>query len=73
MRLWNLYGPTETTIYSGGDAVGPSPAPIEIGSIIAGTQLYVLDAGCGRSRPASSGRSTSGAPGWPTATTVRPA
>jgi acyl-coenzyme A synthetase/AMP-(fatty) acid ligase/acyl carrier protein len=43
MRLWNLYGPTETTIYSGGDAVGPSPAPIEIGSIIAGTQLYVLD------------------------------
>ena len=45
VRLWNLYGPTETAIYSGGDAVGPSPAPIEIGSIIAGTQLYVLDAG----------------------------
>jgi amino acid adenylation domain-containing protein len=44
-RLWNLYGPTETTIYSGGEAVGPSPAPIEIGSVIAGTQLYVLDAG----------------------------
>ena len=44
VRLWNLYGPTETTIYSGGDAVAPSPAPIEIGSIIAGTQLYVLDA-----------------------------
>ncbi len=44
VRLWNLYGPTETTIYSGGDAVGPSPDPIEIGSIIAGTQLYVLDA-----------------------------
>ena len=43
VRLWNLYGPTETTIYSGGDAVEPSPAPIEIGSIIAGTQLYVLD------------------------------
>ncbi len=45
VRVWNLYGPTETTIYSGGDAVEPSPAPIEIGSIIAGTQLYVLDAG----------------------------
>ncbi len=44
VRLLNLYGPTETTIYSGGDAVSPSPAPIEIGSIIAGTQLYVLDA-----------------------------
>jgi len=45
VRLWNLYGPTETTIWSGADAVGPSPAPIEIGSVIAGTQLYVLDAG----------------------------
>ncbi len=43
VRLWNLYGPTETTIYSGGDAVAPSPAPVEIGSIIAGTRLYVLD------------------------------
>ncbi|MDQ1721451.1 MAG: hypothetical protein QOI26_1185, partial [Pseudonocardiales bacterium] len=42
-RLWNLYGPTETTIYSGGAAVEAAPAPIEIGSIIAGTQLYVLD------------------------------
>jgi amino acid adenylation domain-containing protein len=52
VRLWNLYGPTETTIYSGGAAVGPSPAPIEIGSIIAGTQLYVLDA---RLRPVPPG------------------
>jgi amino acid adenylation domain-containing protein len=45
VRLWNLYGPTETTIYSGGDAVAASPDPIEIGSIIGGTQLYVLDTG----------------------------
>src|SRR5215471_11106310 len=52
VRLWNLYGPTETTIYSGGDAVAPAPAPIEIGSIIAGTQLYVLDA---RLRPVPPG------------------
>jgi amino acid adenylation domain-containing protein len=51
-RLWNLYGPTETTIYSGGDAVAPSPAPVEIGPIIAGTQLYVLDA---RLRPVPPG------------------
>jgi amino acid adenylation domain-containing protein len=43
VRLFNLYGPTETTIYSGGAAVGPSPEPIEIGSVIAGTRLYVLD------------------------------
>jgi len=52
VRLWNLYGPTETTIYSGGDAVSPSPAPIEIGPVIAGTQLYVLDA---RLRPVPPG------------------
>jgi len=52
VRPWNLYGPTETTIYSGGDAVAPSPAPIEIGSIIAGTQLYVLDS---RLRPVPPG------------------
>jgi len=52
VRLWNLYGPTETTIYSGGAAVSPSPAPIEIGSVIAGTQLYVLDA---RQRPVPPG------------------
>jgi acyl-coenzyme A synthetase/AMP-(fatty) acid ligase/acyl carrier protein len=52
VRLWNLYGPTETTIYSGGDSVEPSPAPIEIGAIIAGTQLYVLDA---RLRPVPPG------------------
>jgi amino acid adenylation domain-containing protein len=52
VRLLNLYGPTETTIYSGGDAVAPSPAPVEIGSIIAGSQLYVLDA---RLRPVPPG------------------
>src|SRR2546429_7071146 len=52
VSLWNLYGPTETTIYSGGDAVRTSPAPIEIGSIIAGTQLYLLDA---RLRPVPPG------------------
>ena len=43
VRVWNLYGPTETTIYSGADAVAPAPAKIEIGSNMAGTQLYVLD------------------------------
>ncbi len=43
--LLNLYGPTETTIYSGGAVVEAAPAPIEIGSVIRGTQLYVLDAG----------------------------
>ena len=52
VRVRNLYGPTETTIYSGGDAVEPSPAPIEIGSVIAGTTLYLLD---DRQRPVPPG------------------
>src|SRR4029453_7700709 len=52
VRLWNLYGPTETTIYSGGDLVEASPAPIEIGSIITGTQVYLLD---NRMRPVPPG------------------
>jgi amino acid adenylation domain-containing protein len=52
VRVRNLYGPTETTIYSGGDAVEPSPAPIEIGSVITGTKLYLLD---DRQRPVPPG------------------
>ena len=43
VRLWNLYGPTETTIYCGGAPVGRAPEPIEIAPLIAGTRLYVLD------------------------------
>ena len=43
VRLWNLYGPTETTIYCGGARVGPAPEPIGIAPLIAGTRLYVLD------------------------------
>jgi non-ribosomal peptide synthetase component F/acyl carrier protein len=42
VRLWNLYGPTETTIYSGG-ALVLAEEPIEIGSLIGGTRLYLLD------------------------------
>jgi amino acid adenylation domain-containing protein len=44
VRLWNMYGPTETTIYSGGALVDPSPAPLVVGSNLSGTQHYVLDA-----------------------------
>jgi acyl-coenzyme A synthetase/AMP-(fatty) acid ligase/acyl carrier protein len=41
VALWNLYGPTETTIWSAALPVqSDSPA---IGGAIAGTQLYVLD------------------------------
>ena len=42
--LWNLYGPTETTIWSSLAKVEPGDAPVTIGRPIARTQLYVLDA-----------------------------
>jgi amino acid adenylation domain-containing protein len=42
-ELWNLYGPTETTIWSTVDKVDPSPAPITIGTPIVNTQVYLLN------------------------------
>ncbi|HEX2268278.1 MAG TPA: condensation domain-containing protein, partial [Pyrinomonadaceae bacterium] len=41
--LWNLYGPTETTIWSGVWRVAPNSATVLIGKPIANTQFYVLD------------------------------
>ena len=41
-ELWNMYGPTETTIWSTVDRVQPDAA-ITIGRPIANTQCYVLD------------------------------
>ena len=41
--LWNMYGPTETTIWSAVSRVEPAPAAVTIGHPIANTQLYVLD------------------------------
>ena len=41
--VWNLYGPTETTIWSTMDRVEPGAA-ITIGRPIANTEVYVLDA-----------------------------
>ncbi|HET7505999.1 MAG TPA: amino acid adenylation domain-containing protein, partial [Kofleriaceae bacterium] len=40
--LWNMYGPTETTIWSAVARVGDGP--ISIGEPIASTELHVLDA-----------------------------
>ena len=42
--LWNMYGPTETTIYSSLQRVDRNE-PIGLGHPIANTQLYVLEAG----------------------------
>jgi amino acid adenylation domain-containing protein len=42
--LWNLYGPTETTIWSAIHRVERGEGPVPIGRPIANTQIYVLDA-----------------------------
>ncbi len=42
-ELWNLYGPTETTIWSTVDKVERGSAEISVGRPIANTQIYILD------------------------------
>jgi amino acid adenylation domain-containing protein len=41
--LWNLYGPTETTIWSAFHQVQSGDGPIPIGRPITNTQIYLLD------------------------------
>jgi amino acid adenylation domain-containing protein len=41
--LWNMYGPTETTIWSSVNKISKGDTVITIGRPIANTQLYVLD------------------------------
>jgi amino acid adenylation domain-containing protein len=41
--LWNMYGPTETTIWSTVKQVLPDTKTITIGRPIANTQIYILD------------------------------
>jgi amino acid adenylation domain-containing protein len=42
--LWNMYGPTETTIWSATSQVLPGDGPVTVGPPIDNTQFYVLDA-----------------------------
>ncbi|HEX8273414.1 MAG TPA: amino acid adenylation domain-containing protein, partial [Longimicrobiaceae bacterium] len=44
-ELWNLYGPTETTIWSTIRRVEPGEGAVPIGTPIANTRVYVLDRG----------------------------
>jgi len=41
--LWNMYGPTETTIWSSICRLQKNGAPITIGQPIGNTQLYIVD------------------------------
>ncbi|MEP7279700.1 MAG: amino acid adenylation domain-containing protein [Bacteroidota bacterium] len=42
-NLWNMYGPTETTIWSSVNQIQRVDAPITIGNPIGNTQIYILD------------------------------
>jgi len=46
-ELWNVYGPTETTIWSSVHKVTSVNGPVPIGHPIANTQFFVLDANGG--------------------------
>lgn len=44
--VWNVYGPTETTIWSTGHQVGPRDTrTVPVGRPLPGSAMYVLDAG----------------------------
>ncbi|WP_323040297.1 MupA/Atu3671 family FMN-dependent luciferase-like monooxygenase [Gemmobacter sp.] len=44
-RILNMYGPTETTIWSTTETAGAAESVVNIGTPIANTQVYVLDDG----------------------------
>ncbi len=46
-EVWNMYGPTETTIWSAATRVTPGEGPLRLGKPIANTQFHVVDRRCG--------------------------
>ena len=42
-EVWNVYGPTETTIWSAAGRVEAGSAPVDLGAPIDNTTLYVVD------------------------------
>ncbi|MGV2981884.1 amino acid adenylation domain-containing protein [Camelimonas sp. ID_303_24] len=53
--LWNVYGPTETTIWSSAGEVRPDDDPITIGAPVLNTGLYVIDASGQLALPGAAG------------------
>src|SRR6185369_16073945 len=45
VELWNVYGPTETAIWSTAGRVAPGPHPVRLGQAIDHTRLFVVDCG----------------------------
>jgi amino acid adenylation domain-containing protein len=43
-ELWNMYGPTETTIWSAVGRIASPDGPVLVGRPIANTQIYIVDA-----------------------------
>src|SRR5215472_3779503 len=43
--VWNLYGPTETTIWSAVSRISREDGPVSIGRPLDNTEFYVLDRG----------------------------
>jgi amino acid adenylation domain-containing protein len=54
-ELWNMYGPTETTIWSSLKQVSTTDAIITIGKPIANTQLYILNEDLQPVKPGATG------------------
>ena len=69
--VWNLYGPTETTIWSCAAAVAPGE-PVSIGRPIANTRCYVLDRWMRPVPPECPESSTSAATAWRSGYLYRP-
>lgn len=43
-ELWNMYGPTEATIWASAQRVEPGTGPVTLGPPLANARIYVLDA-----------------------------
>ena len=54
-ELYNMYGPTETTIWSTIAKIGQAPTVISIGKPILNTQVHVLNSGLQRVPPGEAG------------------